>query len=183
MAMGSAALMAAGCSTYRHEYPDHSSEQVWSAALAVAESPDYGDTWNVTENHVWIDDEWARIEVTRELRRIVKKPYHQSVKERRDWQFRIELVSDDPATLEFTNRNPTIPGWSYEEAERFFTEVNEMLLAVPAAGVEDAEPTTQPEVRFDEAGEGDAEMDDAEDAAGEDGESDDILDEVIEEEE
>lgn len=173
------ALVTAGCSTYKHTYPQHSAEQVWSAALAVAESPDYDEDWRVTENHVWVDDEWARMEIDRELRRVVKKPYHQAVKERRDWQFRVELISEEPATLAFTNRTPMIPGWSYDEAERFFSDVNAMLMAVPATGVEDAEPP-QPEVKFEQP-----EMNGEDDAADEDsdGESDDILDMVIEEDE
>ncbi len=148
------ACAVTGCSTYRHEYPGHGPEQVWAAAMSVAQSPDYEGDWHVTRNHVWIDDDWARMEIEREIRRLTHEPFTESSPEKRNWQFRVTMEGGEPVVLTFGNRNPTIPGWTLSEAQRFFNEVDDLLLAVPAAGVGESaamdEPITQPEVKFEE---------------------------------
>ena len=141
-------IVLAGCATYTHEYPNHSADAVWSAAVAVAESPDYEGDWHVTQNEVWVDDEWARIEIQREIRRLTNQAFTAATPEKRTWQFRVTLEDEDPVVLAFANRNPTIPGWTLEEAQRFFEEVNQLLIASPAAGIPQRQP--EPEVRFDE---------------------------------
>lgn len=177
------ALAAAGCSTYRHEFPNHSPDQVWAAAMSVAQSPDYEGDWVVTENHVWIDDEWARMEIDREIRRMTHQAFTAATQEKRRWQFRVTMEGGDPVVLSFMNRNPTIPGWTLSEAQRYFKEVDAMLTAVPAAGVgpkaqQEAMPP-QPEVKFEEPmDDGDGAMDDMDESGGDD-DSDDMLNSLI----
>lgn len=165
----------AGCSTYRREYPAHSPEQVWTAAMSVAQSPDYEGDWHVAENHVWIEDDWARMEIEREIRRLTHEPYTESMPEKRRWQFRVTMEGGDPVVLTFANRNPSIPGWTVREAQRFFDDVNEMLMAVPAAGVGEDDLPPMPEVKFEQPmDEDDAAMDGA-DADDADDDSDDTI--------
>lgn len=147
-------IALAGCATYTHEYPNHSADQVWNAALAVAESPDYQGEWHVTQNEIWVDDEWARIEVQREIRRLTNAPFTKASPEKRNWQFRITMDSESPVTLAFSNRNPTMPGWTLEEANRYFGEISQLLVAAPEAGILPRKPS--PEVKFDEPMPGEA---------------------------
>lgn len=94
--------------------------------LAVAESPEYDD-WHVTMNEVWVDDEQARIEVYRELRRILHRPRQQQVNQRRTWRFQITLEDDDPPTARIVSRGMSVPAHAMKEVDRYLVDVRSML--------------------------------------------------------
>lgn len=64
----------AGCASVEREFDGSPTNQVWSALVAAAESPEYdgpdpADRWTVVENEVWIAPEEGRIEIYRRLKR------------------------------------------------------------------------------------------------------------------
>lgn len=149
---------SAGCTVQRMSFPGHDPEQVWTAMVAVAQTPDYGHEdytkrWTVRANEVWIDPDRSRIEVYRRLERILHRPASRPLHERREWKFSIAMEADDPPTVTFVSRSAAIPAHVWDEAQRYFDEVWQVLggkpLAPafrrqPAPAVEDVEPA-QPE--------------------------------------
>lgn len=152
-------LAFSGCTTKRQAYPNHTSNQVWVAMQAVAESPEYDD-WHVTSNEVWVDQEQARIEVYREIRRTLHRPRAKPSNQRRTWRLQYVLEDGDPPTVRVVSRGMGVPAHALEEADRYLLDVRRMLqseFATPppapvAREAPQAEPVsgTVPEIDIDD---------------------------------
>ena len=128
------ALLSAGCSTQREVFTDRPSDEVWTAMKAVAETPDYAqgepaDRWTVRRNNVWVDDESRRIEIERRIEHAYHQPGSKPLQEERAWKFTIRLESNDPPTALITSRGFGVPAHAWGEADRYFSEVWEVLRA------------------------------------------------------
>jgi len=133
----SAALLG-GCNvSNRMAFEGTEPGALWTAMQAAAESPDYESSdpakrWFVKENHVHREDGEARLEVYRELDRIVRGPMTGlDLRERRAWRFSIRLENTDPPAASFTVRGFVVPTRAGDEARRFFADVEAVLAGLP----------------------------------------------------
>jgi hypothetical protein len=123
------AACLAGCTTAREPFPGQDPAQVWRALVAVAESPSYDDPdparrWTVRQNSVWIDEGTDRIEIYRELVRILHEPRKTPRRDERTWRFRVILDrSTSPPTAEFIGRDLAVPSHVWNEAVLYFDDV------------------------------------------------------------
>jgi hypothetical protein len=130
--------------------PGRDPDQVWNAMVAVAQAPDYSShvdpttRWTVRENEVLIDSDASRIEVYRELERELHLPGQQSRHETRAWKFGIFLEKRNPPTVLFQTRNSGVAAHAWEEADRYFREVQQFLGPPPSMAAPDATSNTQP---------------------------------------
>ena len=131
-----AVSMLLGCTTVHQEFAGLPSDQVWTALVAVAESPDYDD-WTVTENEVWVDEAAQRIEIYRRLRRVIHQPAYKARRENREWRFQVIF---EPPLATFTSRGMGVPSHAQDEADRYFEDVLDMLGGMPVAS---EEPTSE----------------------------------------
>ena len=144
-----------GCTVYERKYPGRTADQVWSAMVAVANEPNYESEkwgkWHVTKNEVWVDEENARIEMFRELRRVVYKagmvkPDDQD----RTYRITVNLRDSEIPRVRFETRAWEIPADAFAESQRYFDDVGELLeimpmLAEPAVTTAPAEaPVAEP---------------------------------------
>lgn len=138
-------LMAGGgCTTAKATFPSESPEAVWTALVAVAESPDYDaeaidDRWRVKENAVRVDRENARIEIYRQLRRTINKAGSRPWSESQEWRFRIVMEELEPPTAVFTSRGLAVPAHAKAEAKRYFDDVRALLDTESMEGAGDGE--------------------------------------------
>jgi hypothetical protein len=111
-------------------------DQVWNAMVAVAQEPDYmssedvAQRWVVRTNEVAADPDASgggRIEVYRRLERELHMPGAPVRHETREWKFNIVLEQRDPPLILFTARNASVPAHVWQEAERYFNEVQGFL--------------------------------------------------------
>ncbi|MCA9291032.1 MAG: hypothetical protein KDA25_07885 [Phycisphaerales bacterium] len=137
--VGAASL--GGCNASRSAtFPDASPAQVWTAAKAVAETPDYDD-WVLLENQVWVDEPTRRVEIFRHLRRDrwagdLVKPHRDD----RSFAFRVALVETEPPTIEMTSRGWGVPAHAWPEFDRYFDAIRSLLAGAPQATLDaDAE--------------------------------------------
>jgi len=124
----------AGCTQLAEPYPGHDRDQVWTAMVAAAETPEHYPDWIMTENNVWADDANARIEIDRTLRRDFIRPRMKPMREERRMQFSIYLLEDkfgDPE-VEFTSRRLDVPIKAQDEARMYFNSVWDILGGKPA---------------------------------------------------
>ena len=133
-AAGLAALMPmlGGCTTVKATFPGESPEAVWTAMVAVAESPGYDtgpveERWRVEENAVMVDRENARIEIYRQLRRTLHLAGARPWTEGREWRFRVVLEELEPPLAVFTSRGLGVPAHAKAEGERYFDDVRALL--------------------------------------------------------
>ncbi|MBT8462777.1 MAG: hypothetical protein KJO44_09690 [Gemmatimonadetes bacterium] len=148
-------LMLPGCTTVHQEFPNIPSDQVWSAMIAVAETPSYDGAdptgrWTVRENHVWVDADNARVEIYRELHRMLRRARTQPIEQRRTWKFQVMLDGGPPPHGVFVSRGWGVPAHARREGERYWNDVRRLLGAgrMPEDAGRDAfiEPAaTQPE--------------------------------------
>lgn len=137
-----ATIALTGCTTVNHTFVSQPADQVWTAMVAVAQSPEYKD-WQVSRNDVWVDEDAKRIEIYRRLRRVLSQPASRTRRENREWKFQILLQTTKPPHAVFTSRGMGVPGHAQREGERYFADVLELLSGVaeeqiePAANVED----------------------------------------------
>ena len=133
MSLTLAALAAlAGCTTQRETFTGHNAEQVWTALVAAAQTPDYAgptaaDRWTLRENNVWVDQEQRRIEIDRLLERELHQPGAQPMHQQRHWKFQVRLEQDQPPTAAFVSRELGVPAHAWDEANRYFADVWELL--------------------------------------------------------
>lgn len=130
-----APLAAAGCAANEESYPLQSADQVWTAMVAAAERPAYDD-WHVLENDVWVDDAGRRIEIYRRLRAYRDPPGQYSRLEDREWTFVASFEDRPPPdapTVRFDVRGWHIPSHGWEERDRYFRQVRELLAGEPSA--------------------------------------------------
>lgn len=143
-----AAILLTGCTTVRQTFPEKDPQHVWTALIAVAETPDYSsedpeERWTVDENHVAVYDEERRIEIYRRLDRILHRPGTQPLRQARTWKFQILLEELDPPTVAFISRGWGVPQLAQWEAAKYFADVWEVLSGPPLAEV-DMEPEGEP---------------------------------------
>lgn len=132
-------------------------DQVWTALVAVAETPDYDNPefgrWTVMENDVWANGDKRRIEIYREIRRSFYGPGDpQGRREDQTWEIQITLADDEEDGLHavFKVRNWSIPAYVWNEADRYFADVREILGGMPVEAPMSA-PESAPETAPDEA--------------------------------
>ena len=125
-------VVLAGCTTVTHRFSGHDAEQVWTALVAVAESPHYDD-WDVASNEVWVDERSRRIQVYREVRRVLYQAGATPQPEHRTWRLEISMVQTRPPKVLFQNRGGDVPAHSVHEAQRYFNDVMDLLAGLPEA--------------------------------------------------
>jgi hypothetical protein len=126
-----ACALVCGCSaTATHTFADRDAEQVWTAMVAVAGQPRYDD-WTVVANEVWVDAPERRIEIHRQLERVVREPGARSRRERRTWSIEVRLPQTDPPQARFVTRGATVPSHARAEAMRYFDDVADLLGGLP----------------------------------------------------
>ncbi len=130
-----AVFTLSGCTTVHREFAGLPSDQVWTALVAVAESPNYDD-WTVTENDVWVDETARRIEIYRRLRRVIHQPASKTRRENREWRFQVIF---EPPLATFTSRGMGVPSHAQDEADRYFEDVLDILGGMPP---QDEAPST-----------------------------------------
>ena len=129
-------LLFTGCVTQTHTFEGHDADSVWTAMLAVARTPNYksgppAERWTVRENRVWADQEQNHIEIFRRLERILYQPASRPRYEDRQWKFQVALEERDPPSVSFTSREVGVPSHAWDEADRFFNEVWDVLGGKP----------------------------------------------------
>ena len=118
-----------GCVTRTQPLSGYSSDEVWIAMQAVADSPSYDD-WHIVQNDVYANDDTRSIEIYRELKRVYVSPTSDPQKQERDWRFQILLLEDTETQLfsiDFTARQLAVPAHVWDEADRYFAQVNALL--------------------------------------------------------
>ncbi len=125
-----AVSMLLGCTTVQQEFVGLPSDQVWTALVAVAESPDYDD-WTVTDNDVWVDEAAQRSEIYRRMRRVIQQPAYKARRENREWRFQVIFEPTDPPQATFTSRGLGVPSHAQHEGERYFLDVLDLLGGMP----------------------------------------------------
>jgi hypothetical protein len=134
-------LSTAGCTTQSATFEGYGGDQVWSAMLAAARTPDYDD-WKVTQNEVFVDEAGRRLEVYRLLKRLYVTPHADPRKEEAEWRLQIVMSGDSAdgaPTVDFTARQISVPAHVWHEADRYFAQVRALL-----GPVQQAEPALQP---------------------------------------
>jgi hypothetical protein len=146
MVVLAAAASLSGCTTIVETFPDEDPAYVWTALVAVAETPDYSsddpdERWFVKENHVYVDEENARIEIYRELDRVLHRARTNPIREERTWKFQIIFEPEPaPPTAIFTSRRLGVPMQAADEAKRYFADVWALLGGRGPAEREPARP-------------------------------------------
>jgi hypothetical protein len=120
-----------GCTTVRHTFAGHDADQVWAAMVTVAERPRYDD-WNVAANDVWIDESKRRIEIHRDLHRVLYRPRSKPLSEQRTWQLEARLFETDPPKAKLISRSVALPSHARIELRRYFADVMDLLSGLPA---------------------------------------------------
>ena len=153
LAAWAAAMLLAGCVSSRETFEGRDPDQVWTAMVAAARTPDYREpeeepAWIVRENEVWVDEANSRIEIFRRIERDYYKPASRHIHNDREWKITVAMTDRNPPAAKFTVRQLSIPSYAWEEARRYFDQVHAILgIAPSAAKSNDAAPTppsTQP---------------------------------------
>lgn len=136
-------VAASGCTSRSATFEGYGEDQVWSAMVAAARTPEYDD-WKVRDNEVFIDDAGRRLEVYRLLKRLYVTPHSDPRKEEEEWRLQIVLSHDDaldaPA-VDFTARQLSVPAHVWREADRYFAQVRALLGPAAAPPPEAANPS------------------------------------------
>jgi hypothetical protein len=132
------AIIAGGCASRSHVFEGRDVEPVWTAMKTVAAQPQYDD-WSIPTdgNHVWVNDEQRRIEIYRKLERFKHEPGKSPDVDERTWRIQVYLSKLDPPTAKFVSRDLVIPAWAWEEADRYFADVEALLGPRPEPPVEE----------------------------------------------
>ncbi len=128
--LGLVLLTAFGCASRSRSFAGYDSDNVWTALVAVAQSPDYDDAdpakrWAVEENEVWVDEPGQRIEVYRQLTRRIYRPGKVVRREDQSWKFRVTLDREDPEDPKatFVSRGFAWPTQAVAEGDKYFEDV------------------------------------------------------------
>jgi hypothetical protein len=146
-------LALAGCTATRETYTGQSAERVWTAMVAVANTPDYASSpditerWTVRQNSVFVDEDQSRIEILRTLERYLHQPAQPVLHENQEWRFQIVMEQSDPPVVKFTSRSAGVPAHAWNEADRYFAQVWEVLGETPPAKPKRKEVELSPEQR------------------------------------
>jgi hypothetical protein len=128
-----AGTLATGCTTTTETFPGKSRDQVWTALLRAAETPQYKD-WHVIENDVWGYESDGRIEIWRLLRRYTDPPGQWARMEDREWKFAVMLDQADPPSATFKVRSMGVPSYGWDEGDLYFAHVWTLLGGKPEPG-------------------------------------------------
>lgn len=123
-------FLLGGCTTVRQDFPGVPSDQVWTAMVAVAQSPQY-DEWTLIENEVWVDEDQQRIEVYRRTMRTLYQPVSKPQTQDRTWRFQVHLAPGSPPEAKFISRGMAVPAHAKDEGKRYFDDVLELLSGLP----------------------------------------------------
>lgn len=118
-----------GCTTRSATFEGYADDQVWSAMVAAARTPEYDD-WKVQDNEVMVDESGKRLEIYRYLKRLYVTPFADPQKEQEEWRLQIVLSRDaslDAPTVDFTARQVSVPAHVWREADRYFAQVRTLL--------------------------------------------------------
>ena len=118
-----------GCTTRSATFEGYADEQVWSAMVATARTPEYDD-WKIQDNQVMVDEAGKRLEIYRYLKRLYVTPFSDPQKEQEEWRLQVVLSRDeslDAPMVEFTARQVSVPAHVWREADRFFAQVRTLL--------------------------------------------------------
>ena len=131
--MYSLLLLLAGCGV-KADFSDRPTSQVWLAMQAVAEQPDYDHEdytkrWTVVENIVTVDEADRRIDIERELERVLVRPRTKPLHEEVHWSIQVTLLPGNQ--ILFASVDPRVPAHVQFEAERYFTSVRRLLAGLP----------------------------------------------------
>ena len=122
-----------GCSTPERTWAGHSRDVVWTAMLAVAQSPEYDhqnakQRWQVLENDVNQDSNAGIIKVRRTIRRAIRLPRQEVQRDFREIIFQVVLLPKEPPVTVFEALSfQYVPVRSVEESTRFFNQMDELL--------------------------------------------------------
>ena len=131
------ALMASflvGCSSVtQRSYPHVDQSHLWTAMIAIANTPEYGSDdfrkrWIVLENEVDLKPNQGQIDVRRIIHRSYQLPRQKVQRDQRDILFSVYLLPTNPLTIEFINHSTKFfPVRGETEATRYFSSVEAML--------------------------------------------------------
>lgn len=147
--LAASALAGCGVTQRRALSGSRDSDQVWTAMKAVANEPDYmksanpADRWVVRQNEVTVDDVHRLLHVYRRLEREVHAPLSPPHHETREWKFEIALEQPMPPIMLFRTNNAGVPAHAWDEAKRYFDEVEQFLGPLP--GTATAPATSAPQ--------------------------------------
>ena len=126
-------LFLVGCSTPSRTWEGVDRSTVWTAMIAVAESPEYKAVdpkkrWVVAQNDVAVHAETGQIEIHRILRRTLVLPRQREQHDTRDLFLEITLSTTSPPTTMFKELSmQLIPVRTIEEADLYFDQVENLL--------------------------------------------------------
>lgn len=143
-------LTSLGCTTRSQVFDGYADDQLWTAMVATARSPEYDD-WKVSDNEVFVDDASRRIEIYRVLKRTYVTPWSDPRREDLEWRFQVVLSrdsADDAPLVDFTARQIAVPAHVWSEADRYFAQMRTYLGPIKASEqpiiVDDAVPVPPP---------------------------------------
>jgi hypothetical protein len=128
-------LTSVGCTTRSQVFDGYGDDQLWTAMVATARSPEYDD-WKVSDNQVFVDDASRRIEIYRVLKRTYVTPWSDPLREDLEWRFQVVLSrdsADDPPLVDFTARQIAVPAHVWSEADRYFAQMRSYLGPIKAS--------------------------------------------------
>ncbi|MCZ6836889.1 MAG: hypothetical protein O7G85_14025 [Planctomycetota bacterium] len=137
-----------GCKSVQQSFPGHDPDSVWTALVAVAESPNYDDMeanqmWEVRDNGIWADVEGNRIEIYRRLHRTFHQAAGRYHEETRQYLIVVNFDPGPAPTATFKVKKGALPAWSRNAGMRYFDDVLELL---GEAGPTDVKPLTVPAI-------------------------------------
>ena len=126
-------LLLGGCGV-KADFGDRPTDQVWRALQAVAEQPDYDHEdytkrWTVVENIVTVDEADRRIDIERELERVLVRPRTKPLHEEVRWSIQVTLLPGNRVLFE--SAGAELPAHVQLEADRYFTSVRRLLAGLP----------------------------------------------------
>lgn len=136
-------ISISGCTTRSATFEGYADDQVWSAMVAAARTPEYDD-WKVRDNQVMVDESGRRLEIYRYLKRLYVTPFADPQKEEKEWRLQIVLSRDeslDAPTVDFTARQISVPAHVWREADRYFAQVRTLLGPAATDAKSNATPT------------------------------------------
>lgn len=107
-----------------------SAGEVWAAMVTAAKTPVYDD-WKVLSNDVHVIEAQRRLEIYRQVERVLYRADAPPHREERTWRFAVILRETDPPRAEFTSRGFGMPTEAQAESRRYFAEVYDVLAGVP----------------------------------------------------
>lgn len=129
-------LLILGACGVEADFSGHAPDQVWRALKAVSENPDYDHQdptkrWTVVENIVHVDEQDRRIDINRQLQRVLRRPRTKPLFEDMTWHFQVSMPASDASVVRFENIGPAIPTKVQFEGDRYFAEVRRFLAGLP----------------------------------------------------